>query len=509
MSSSGVACPRWEAYGAGTELDHFGWWCETFLVQSVDQFAGRPLLLEPWQREFMGEALAVQADGRPFWASVALVVARKNGKTSLLAAYALYRLLNDETQPEILLAAASDRQAGRLFDAVVSFVRRNPELLERLHLREYIGEIARVDGGGKILRMASDPSTLHGYSPSLVVADELHAWSKPSQRKAWSALTTAGGARRQTQVFTITTAGDASERETSILGRLLAANEKQGVLEGQPGLTISRDTEARTLIYNYSAPTADPHDTAAMLLANPASWITEEYLARQAANPELTDSEVLQLHGCVWAASVLAWISAEAWDACLEEGAGIPEGATVSLGVDIGLHHDATAVAVAWRREDGTILLDCHSWVAKRGAVAHEFVEGGSVQLEAVEEHIRRLARKYRIAGAFYDPHFFIRSAQMLGAEGIMMVELTQSSAPMAEAYAEFYAAVLEGRLRHPGDPVLTAHVRATAARMTDRGWKVSKIRQTQRIDATVAAVMGHFGAVRYTPKPPAIAYSW
>ena len=40
-----------------------------------------------------------------------------------------------------------------------------------------------------------------------------------------------------------------------------------------------------------------------MKLANPASWITEQYLRRQAENPELTDAQVLQLHGCVWAAS--------------------------------------------------------------------------------------------------------------------------------------------------------------------------------------------------------------
>jgi phage terminase large subunit-like protein len=121
---------RWEEYASGSRIDHFAWWCETFLVQSVDQFAGEPLVLEPWQIEFMGEALATSdpTGATPSWGSVTLVVSRKNGKTSMLAAYALYRLLMDETQPEILLAAASDKQAGRLFDSIVSYIRRNPEL---------------------------------------------------------------------------------------------------------------------------------------------------------------------------------------------------------------------------------------------------------------------------------------------------------------------------------------------------------------------------------------------
>ena len=45
---------RWEEYASGSRIDHFAWWCETFLVQSIDQFAGEPLVLEPWQIEFMG-----------------------------------------------------------------------------------------------------------------------------------------------------------------------------------------------------------------------------------------------------------------------------------------------------------------------------------------------------------------------------------------------------------------------------------------------------------------------
>jgi len=91
------------------------WWCEAFLIQSVDQFAGNSLVLEDWQVAFMGEALATNdPEGVvPYFSSVSLVVSRKNGKTTMLSAYALYRLFNDQTQPEILLAAASDsRPAG-------------------------------------------------------------------------------------------------------------------------------------------------------------------------------------------------------------------------------------------------------------------------------------------------------------------------------------------------------------------------------------------------------------
>src|SRR3990167_8813355 len=478
------------------ELPPFDEWAEANLIQSTDIWAGKPLSLEPWQRTFMRQA--TEMDGREFlWRSAVLVLPRKNGKTTMLAAYALYRLF-DSGQPEILLAASSDKQAGRLFDAVVSFLYRNPALFELVAISQHVGEIARKDGGGKIIRLASDPSTLHGYNPSLVICDELHAWTKPSQRKAWAALTTAGGARERTQTFTITTAGEASERTTGILGQLIDRNEREGETERSDdySLTISRNPEARLLCWNFCALTTDASDTAALERANPASWVTREYLERQAANLELSPAEVLQLHGCVWAEGIHSWIPAEAWERCYEATAVIPEDAELYVGVDVGLVHDSTAVSLAWKRDDERVLVDCQVWSADPKAAAHTHVPGGVIDLEAVETYILSLAERFRVLEVLYDPRFFERSAQILSDAGLMVVPLHQSSAPMADAYQGWYAALLEGRVVHSGDRVLTAHVMATAAQKSDRGWKISKIRNSQRIDACVASAMAHYGAV-------------
>jgi hypothetical protein len=73
----------------------FAEWCERYLVQSIDQWADKPLELEPFQREFSDEALA-EDDGSYRWKTLVLMLPRKNGKTSLLAAYSLFRLLTDE-----------------------------------------------------------------------------------------------------------------------------------------------------------------------------------------------------------------------------------------------------------------------------------------------------------------------------------------------------------------------------------------------------------------------------
>jgi Phage Terminase len=276
-------------------VDHFAAFCAS-LTQSDDRWDGKPLVLEPWQKRFWAEALAD-------WLSVVLIVGRKNGKTAMLAAYGLYELVYGTGRPEILFAAASDRQAGRLFDAATRFVRRHPGLSEALRVRDHEGVIVREDGLGSIVRVASDPSRLYGYSPTLVVCDELAFWTTPQLRRAYAALTSAGGARSAPRTFTITVAGEASHRHDSILGGILDAGLEAGDVERKPGLTVCRLREAKTLVYAYEAPTTDPHDIDAMKLANPASWIGKTYLRRQAENPELTDAQVLQLHGCVWAAT--------------------------------------------------------------------------------------------------------------------------------------------------------------------------------------------------------------
>jgi phage terminase large subunit-like protein len=500
---------------AFTAVEHFAWWAETHCVQSVDQFAGRPLVLEDWQREFMGEALAVDEDERPFWASVVLVLPRKNGKTTMLAAYATYHLLEDEGSPEVLLAASSDKQAGRLFDGVCAFARRSSYIRERVHLREYIGEIARVDGMGKVLRMASDPNRAHGYNPSRVVIDELHAWRAPSLRKAWAAFTTAGGARSNTQVLVISTAGEAHEREESILGRLVDANEAHGETERRGALTISRDYDARVLVYNFSAPvgrvrdqSAARHDFAAIRAANPAGWVTDDYLRRQIANPELSDAECLQLHGCVWADSGETFVNLDAWDA-LADGAPVADGREVFLGIDGSLRYDTTVVAWAAPAADGRIDVECRIWSARRDAPHHVFCPGEVIDFEAVEEDVVERFGRFDVREAAYDPTYLARSAQILSVRlgDPAIAAVAPASTLMRQALGAFHRGIIDGVVRHTGDSDVRAHMAATKARQDERGWRVDKRLHRKPIDAVIAMALAYWRASLQVDAPASYVF--
>ena len=476
----------WAAYAADSDVAHFTRFCSGVLVHSVDDFDGRPFELEPWQRSHMGEALAVMPDGRPAWRSVALVLPRKNGKTTLLGAYALWRLLYDHGQPEILLAASSDKQAGRLFNAAVQFVRRSPWLAEQLTIREYIGELARKDGGGIIYRMSSDPERLHGYNPSLVVVDELAQWRTPRLRSAWAALTTGGGARTRSQVFTITTAGRAGDREGSILGQLVDRNELAGDVETTGKLTTSRNFDASALVFNYCAGTADPMDLDAIRGANPASWITSEYLARQAANPELDAQDFLQLHGCVWAAGDTHWIPRDLWRSLVYLREELAPGDLIALGFDGSMFDDSTAL-IACRLSDG-LLSPLRVW--ERPEDADEW----AVPRHEVDAAVAHAFEDYGVVRFYADPPYWQSEVETWAAEfgAVVRPWHTSRERAMGAALERFRTDARKGELRHDGSPILARHVDNARTAETRSGYRLEKSARRAKIDAAVAAVLAY-----------------
>lgn len=476
-------------YAAVSDGDHFAAFCETTLQHSIDEFAGKPVVLEDWQRRFMDEALAYDDTGAPCWQSVALVLPRKSGKTTMLAAYALYRVLYDNGSPEILLAAASDRQAGRLFDSVAAFVRRSPALMDVLTVRGYQGEIARKDGEGRILRMSSSPERLHGYNPSLVICDEVAQWTTPSLRRAWAALTTGGGARSRAQTFSISTAGEGHQRQSSILGRLIDGNEADGDVESIGALNVSRNEAARTLVYNYSARTTDPSDIAAIKAANPASWITEEYLARQAANPELSDAEFLQLHACVWSDADTAWITRDTWSTCAT-GESLADGDVVCLGFDGSMFDDATAL-VASRLDDGLIEV-LGVWQRPDGAAGTDW----EVPRNEVDAAMFRAMDTYAVLRAYCDPPFWQSEIERWAVDfgDVIVPWFTNRDRAMGAALERFRTDTQTGELKHNGDKRLAEHVGNARVAETRSGYRIEKPgrRSNEKIDLAMAAVLAY-----------------
>ena len=485
-------------------------------------------MLEGWQLEFFGEALAVDEGGAPYFGTVVLIVPRKNGKTTATSGTAAYVADEQPGKPIVGLAATSDEQASELFDAIDGFVQASGYLRGRYHVRDYDGEIARVDASGYIRRMSMDWRRLHGKNLALLLADEIHAWTTENLRRCWEALTTGDGARPDFQVICITTEGEEDPSGRSILDQLVSSNEEVGEVEDRPGLRISRDHDARVLVYRFHAtmPAADPQPVRdaqrewraakvagrparevnalrkemdrrlarcveAVKLANPASWITKSYLAKKVLDPKLSRAAFLRYHACVKASSSDAWISGEEWDALAEPGLLIGEDRPVALGLDGSRTHDSTVIAAASPRGD---LVDVSATVfsAVESAPHHVLHGGGRIDYDDIEGAMLDCFDEWDVREAAADPRYLLRSIEILERrlDDDVIATVEPQSRLMRDALATFDRLVREGRIRHNGDPVLRAHILAAVVERDPHNGAIRRVRRRDpesRIDAAIA----------------------
>lgn len=166
---------------------------------------------------------------RKYW-YLYLEIPKKNGKSELAAALGLYHLFADgELNAEVYICAADKENASIVYNAAVFMATSAPwtaKMIARGELKitesrkriEYRRRIKTGNGGYKwvtvgIMRVLSaEAYSKHGYKPSCVIFDELHA--QPN-RDLWDIMTGEAGASRSQPVWIVlTTAGDDPDRNS-------------------------------------------------------------------------------------------------------------------------------------------------------------------------------------------------------------------------------------------------------------------------------------------------------
>ena len=185
---------------------------------------GSPFKLMDWQRdavaEFYGQLVEAEGDEADptglyirRYQYLYLEIAKKNGKSELAAALGVYHLYADgETNGEVYVVAADRENAGIVFSAAKWMVEHSPALKKRSRIVDSTKTIYDTVSGSKLKVMSSEAYTKHGYKPSCVIFDELHA--QPN-RDLWDVMTFgAGDAREQPVWIVLTTAGDDPDRKS-------------------------------------------------------------------------------------------------------------------------------------------------------------------------------------------------------------------------------------------------------------------------------------------------------
>ena len=182
---------------------------------------GAPFKLIDWQRdavmEFYGEMVGDEADPAGSYIRryqyLYLEIAKKNGKSELAAALGVYHLYADgEINGEVYVVAADRDNAGIVYAAAKWMVEHSPALLKRSRIVDSTKTIYDTMSGSKLKVLSSEAYSKHGYKPSCVIFDELHA--QPN-RDLWDVMTFgAGSSRRQPVWIVLTTAGDDPDRHS-------------------------------------------------------------------------------------------------------------------------------------------------------------------------------------------------------------------------------------------------------------------------------------------------------
>ena len=181
---------------------------ETYCKQAQGSL-GAPLVLELFQKAYIQALFGFLEKGTGYrrFRETMFLVGRKNGKTTLMAAIALYLLVADhEGAAEIYSVATKKDQARKALTEAVNMVKQSPEL--RAVLKKRRNDIYFAATASKFEALASDSNTLDGLNSHAVIIDELHAIR---DRNLYEVMRQSTTSRRQPLIIMITTAGTVRE----------------------------------------------------------------------------------------------------------------------------------------------------------------------------------------------------------------------------------------------------------------------------------------------------------
>ena len=219
---------------------------EKYCKHSKGRLGGRPFILELWQKALVSALFGFVSrdDGTRKYRELILMVARKNGKSALGSAIALYMLMADgENGPEVVSAATKRDQAKIIWLESKRMVRKSPVLSRRC--RCLVGEIDCDANDGVFKPLSSESGTLDGLNVHCSLIDELHAIEDTN---LYDVIVDGMSAREQPLSIIVTTAGTVRE---SIFDRKY--EEAELIIKGYDDPAGYKDDRVLPIIYELDA----------------------------------------------------------------------------------------------------------------------------------------------------------------------------------------------------------------------------------------------------------------
>lgn len=486
-------------------LPHFRAWASDLILDNGQSF--HP---ERFQEAFLEDVFSGCPES---W----LVVPEGNGKTTLIAALALYHC-EFRSHAAVPIAASSREQAVIMYHQAEGFVLRSERMYAPVHSAIQAAKGKRKTqvprftclegyrrinhfGGGRIQIFAADDRTGDGIIPTLGILDEMHRHRDLALYRTWAGkLQKRGG-----QIVGISTSGEPGsdfEKTREVIRKRAADSLHRG--------SFTRSASPGLVLHEWAVPPeSSPTDFRAVKRANPFSGITVPMLHEKYARPTMTMQHWLRFVCNRPTRSVAAAIEEAEWRSAdvhrvPDEPHEIPEGAPIWLGLDVGWKWDTTAAVPFWWRDPTFRLFGpAHILTPPR--------DGSSLDPDEVETMLREIHGRNPIHTVVMDMSRAEQLASWIADQiGARVIDWPQGNVFAAGDYEHFMDALRQGWLKHSGDDGLTSHVLNAVARMLPAGGarfdRPAEARNTTEqehrvIDALVAAAMVHSAAA--TPDEP------
>lgn len=482
------------------------------------QFAGKPLTLEPWQAFCVWNLFGWRRQETSLrrFKRAYITVAAKAGKSTFAAGLALMLAIADrpaEPGAQVFICSTKLEQARIVYDEVVKFVELNPELdgfytiyrapPPRIMFDQIHSRISTIAIGGKL-----DGINAHG-----IIRDELHAFTE-SHREGCEKLSSRMLARQQPLMVDITTAGS----DKSLLWREeddYASRVAESAISGD-----IVDDSYFSFICRMDT-TDDPYEETSWHKANPSLGVTipvatiaEE--ANRAQQDATKRHEFLRYKCNVQVTSTIAAIQPEEWavgDKPLTKG----QWTEGFGGIDLARTRDLAAIGAVFpvRDENNNIThwdVATRCWIAKDGGTRIDrepfrswildgklsVIEGDRIVFDELEQEIVRWSEIYNVVRWHFDPYRAAELMTRLNANhGIAVEPFQQRTTTFNEPCTRFVDELVQGRIHHGGDPVLSWQSGNLEWYIDSGGLvKPDKGQRETKIDAMVAVLMAFGGAL-------------
>jgi len=182
---------------------------ENFCKHSKGKWGGKRIELELWQQAFIAASFGFvhKLDGTRKYREILLIVARKNGKSTIASGIGLYLQVADgEAGAEIYAVATKKDQAKLVWLDAKRMVNKSPALRKRI--KPLVSELRADYNDSSFKPLGSDSETLDGLNVHGAMMDEIHAWK---DKNLYDVIVDGTSSREQPMIFMITTAGTIRE----------------------------------------------------------------------------------------------------------------------------------------------------------------------------------------------------------------------------------------------------------------------------------------------------------